>query len=58
MLQSLLHELDYICSKLSTVWSNNIRVTYLSVNTILHTRTKLIKVDIHFVHDKVIRKKI
>lgn len=58
MLQSILHKLDYTCSKLPIIWSNDIRVTYLSVNTIFHTRTKHIKVDIHFMHDKVIKKKI
>lgn len=48
-LQSLLKELGIFLSSASTLWCDNIGVTYLSKNPIMYSRTKHIELDYHFV---------
>lgn len=57
-LQSLLHELHCTTLVPPTIRCDNICATYLSANPIFHSRTKHIKVDFHFVWDKVTKKEI
>ncbi|XP_021774358.1 uncharacterized protein LOC110738302 [Chenopodium quinoa] len=52
-LRNLLLELHCPIRRASLVYCDNISVVYLSCNPIQHQRTKHIKMDIHFVRDKV-----
>jgi histone deacetylase 1/2 len=57
-LRYLLTDLCFSPSFVTTIWCNNLGVTYLFANLIFHTRTKHVEVDYHFVHDRVAKKKI
>ncbi|XP_019186601.1 PREDICTED: uncharacterized protein LOC109181304 [Ipomoea nil] len=52
-IQSLLRELELLPSMVPVLWCYNLRATYLCSNPIFHARTKHVKVDYHFVRDKV-----
>ena len=43
----LFHTLVILCDNLSA--------TYLAVNPVLHSRTKHVEIDFHFVHDRVLQ---
>ena len=51
-LQSLLHELELSQSP-TIVLCYNLGATYLLINSICHSRFKLVEIDIHFVRDYV-----
>ena len=57
-LQYLLSDLHITPSSASTIWCDNLSATYLSANLIFHSHTKHIKVDYHFVCDRVAKKEI
>ena len=40
------------------IWRDNLSTVMLSVNPVLHTRTKHIELDLFFVREKVVRKEI
>ena len=40
------------------IWCDNIRATCIAANPVAHARTKHIKVDVHFVRDKVLQKEL
>lgn len=40
------------------IWCDNLSVVYLSANPILHSKTKHVELDIHFVRDLVLHKKL
>ena len=51
--QTLLKELGVKAPKSARLWCDNLEATYLSANPVLHTRTKHIEVDYHFVRERV-----
>jgi ribonuclease HI len=52
-LRQLLHELQALPSRCTLVYCDNISAVYLSTNPIQHQRTKHVKIDLHFVREKV-----
>lgn len=54
--QSLLIELGIFLTDPPILWCDNLRETYLTVNLVLHTRTKHIELDYYFVQECVVAK--
>ena len=52
-MESLLYELQISFSPPPLLFCDNISATYVAVNPILHSRTKHVEIDYHFVHEKV-----
>jgi hypothetical protein len=52
-IQILLQELKIPCPPMVKLWCDNIGAKYLSANPVFHARTKHIKVDYHFVRERV-----
>ena len=57
-LQGLLKELQTPNFSCHVIWCDNIRATCIAANPVAHARTKHIKVDVHFVRDKVLQKEL
>lgn len=53
LLHNLLGKLGSTLSKATIVYCNNISVVYLSTKPVQHQHTKHVKIDIHFIRDKV-----
>lgn len=49
----LFYELHLLLHSATVVYCNNISIVCMSSNPVQHCRTKHIKIDIHFVHEKV-----
>jgi hypothetical protein len=54
-IQTLLLEIGIQASRKAKLWCDNMRAKYLSANPVFHARTKHIKVDYHFVRERVTR---
>jgi hypothetical protein len=52
-LRQLLHELQAPPSHCTLIYYDNINVVYLSTNPVQHQRTKHVKIDLHFIREKV-----
>jgi hypothetical protein len=52
-LRQLLQELHAPLTKSTLVYCDNVSVVYLSTNPIQHQRTKHVKIDLHFVRERV-----
>lgn len=57
-IQSILTELGVSCSAPPLLLCDNVSATYMSVNPVMHSRTKHIEVDHHFIREKVGRKQL
>jgi hypothetical protein len=57
-IQMLLQELGVSHPSTTSLWCDNLGATYLSVNPVFHARRKHIKVDYHFVRERVARKQL
>uniref|UniRef100_A0A803PM38 Integrase catalytic domain-containing protein n=1 Tax=Cannabis sativa TaxID=3483 RepID=A0A803PM38_CANSA len=56
--QSLLKELEFPLPATPIIWCDNMGASALASNPVYHARTKHIEIDIHFVRDKIIEKKL
>jgi hypothetical protein len=52
-LRQLLQELHAPLTKSTLVYCDNVSVVYLSANPIQHQRTKHVKIDLHFMRERV-----
>ena len=57
-LQSLLSELQTKMTMVPVIWCDSISNVSLSVNPILHSRTKHMELDLYFVNEKVMERKL
>ncbi|XP_022154958.1 uncharacterized protein LOC111022102 [Momordica charantia] len=57
-LHSRLKELSIVSNKPSVLWCDNLEAVHLSANPTLHLRTKHVELDIYFVGDLVLQKKL
>ena len=57
-IRSLLSELHFPSSSMTTLWCDNLGATFLSLNPVFHARTKHVEVDYHFVRDRVAKQEI
>jgi histone deacetylase 1/2 len=52
-IEALLRELGVKLQQKPCLWFDNLGATYLCVNLVFHTRTRHIKIDFHFVRERV-----
>lgn len=57
-LEFLLWEIGCFSSSTPVLWCDNLSATYLTINSIFHSRTKHMEIDFHFVRDKVKNKSL
>ncbi|KAB1227925.1 Retrovirus-related Pol polyprotein from transposon TNT 1-94 [Morella rubra] len=56
--QALLRDLGVSISSPPVLWCDNLGATYLTSNPVMHSRTKHVEVDYHFVRDRVASKSL
>ncbi|CAA0839160.1 cysteine-rich RLK (RECEPTOR-like protein kinase) 8, partial [Striga hermonthica] len=57
-MHSLVHELGLFFESPSILWCDNVSAAALAFNPVQHARTKHIEIDIHFVREKLLPKKL
>lgn len=57
-IRSVLSELHITSSQQPELWCDNMSTIVLSANPVLHSRTKLLELDLHFVREKVLVKSL
>jgi histone deacetylase 1/2 len=57
-IRSLLSELHFPSSSMTTLWCDNLGVTFLSLNPVFHACIKHVEIDYHFVQDHVAKQEI
>ncbi|CAH1437650.1 unnamed protein product [Lactuca virosa] len=57
-LRSLLTEVGFHSKEPTIVWCDNSGARQLTANIVFHSKTKHIKIDVHYIRDKVARKEI
>ena len=57
-LKSLLHEIRLPLTRTPTIWCDNISTVSLAANLELHSRTKLMELDLYFLREKVMDKSL
>ena len=56
--QALLAELCVQLDQTPVLYYDNINASYMAKNPVFHFRTKHIKIDLYFIQDQVLRKKV
>ena len=51
----LLHDLGVFLRSVPTLYCDNMSALYMTVNPVMHARTKHVEMDYHFVREKVAR---
>ncbi|XP_015158295.1 uncharacterized mitochondrial protein AtMg00810-like [Solanum tuberosum] len=51
----LLHDLEVFLRSVPTLYYDNMSALYMTVNPVMHARTKHVEIDYHFVREKVVR---
>lgn len=54
LLQSLFTEIGLCCTEKPIVWCDTVIATELGRNSVYHSRTKYIEIDMHFICNKVL----
>lgn len=52
-IRSLLQEISYPLNATSVLWCDNLSSQALATNPVLHSRSKHIEIDLHFIRDKI-----
>ena len=55
---SLLDELKFPMPRKSVLWCDNLSAKALATNPVMHTRSKHIEIDVHYIRDQVLQNQV